>query len=121
MTCISNTMLNKSGKSRHHCLIPDLRGNAFSFSSLNMMLAVGLSYIAFILLRYVPSVGFPGGASGKEPTCQCRQHKRHMLNPWVRKIPWRRSWQPTPVFLPGESHGQRSLVGYNPKHPNEAT
>ena len=34
--------------------------------------------------------------------------------PWVGKIPWRRAWQPTPVFLPGESHGQRSLVGYGP-------
>ena len=36
------------------------------------------------------------------------------FNPWVGKIPWRREWQPTPVFLPGESHGQRSLVGYSP-------
>ena len=35
-------------------------------------------------------------------------------NPWVGKIPWRRAWQPTPVFLPGESHGQRSLAGYSP-------
>ena len=35
-------------------------------------------------------------------------------DPWVRKIPWRREWQPTPVFLPGESHGQSSLVGYSP-------
>ena len=35
-------------------------------------------------------------------------------NPWVRKIPWRRKWQPTPVFLPGEYHGQRSLAGYSP-------
>ena len=35
--------------------------------------------------------GFPGGASGKEPTCQCRRHKRWGFNPWVRKIPWRRS------------------------------
>ena len=34
--------------------------------------------------------------------------------PWVRKIPWKRTWQPTPVFLPGESHGQRSLAGYSP-------
>ena len=33
------------------------------------------------------------------------------FDPWVRKIPWRRAWQPTPVFLPGESHGQRSLAG----------
>ena len=36
------------------------------------------------------------------------------LNAWVGKIPWRRKWQPTPVFLPGEPHGQRSLVGYSP-------
>ena len=56
---------------------------------------------------------FPGGASGKEPTCQCRRCKRLGFNPWVRKIPWRRKWQPTPVFLPGESHGQRSPVGYS--------
>ena len=37
--------------------------------------------------------------------------KRHGFNPWVRKIPWRRAWQPTAVFLPGDSHGQRSLAG----------
>ena len=62
----------------------------------------------------VQSVGFPGGASGKEPASQNRRHKWHEFNPWVGKIPWRRAWQPTPVFLPGESHGQRSLVGYGP-------
>ena len=39
---------------------------------------------------------------------------RHRFDPWVRKIPWRRQWHPTPIFLPGESHGQRSLVGYSP-------
>ena len=44
----------------------------------------------------------------------CRRHKRHWFDPWVRKIPWRRKWQPTPLFLPGEFHGQRSLVGYSP-------
>ena len=57
---------------------------------------------------------FPGGASGKEPTFQCRRRKRREFNPWVRKISWRRAWQLTPVFLPGESHGQWSLEGYNP-------
>ena len=63
---------------------------------------------------YLP--GFSDGASGKEPTCQCRRHKRCGFNPWVGKIPWRwrRAWQPTPAFLPEESHGQRSLVGYSP-------
>ena len=58
--------------------------------------------------------GFPGGASGKESTCQCRRHKRLRFNPWVRKFPWRRKWQPTPVSLPGKFHGHRSLVGYRP-------
>ena len=43
-----------------------------------------------------------------------RRHKGPVLNPWVRKIPWRRKWQSTPVSLPGESHGQRSLAGYIP-------
>ena len=56
--------------------------------------------------------GFPGGASGKEPACQCRRHRDVGLIPG--KIPWRRKWQPTPVFLPGESHGQRSLEGCSP-------
>ena len=57
--------------------------------------------------------GFLNGTSGKERSCQCRRHKRHRLDPWIRKIPWRRAWQRTPEFLPGESHGQRSLVGYS--------
>ena len=50
--------------------------------------------------------GFPGGStSGKESTCQCRRHKRRGFNPYVRKIPWSRKWQPAPVFLPGQFHG----------------
>ena len=53
----SKTMLNSSGESGHHCPIPDFRGNAFNFSPpLRIMFAVGLSYIAFIMLRYVPSI-----------------------------------------------------------------
>ena len=58
--------------------------------------------------------GFPGGAGGKEPTCQCRRCMRLKFYPSVRKIPWRRKWQPTPVFLPGEFHRQRSLVDSSP-------
>ena len=57
---------------------------------------------------------FPGGFGDKELACQCRRHRRHGLDPWVGKIPWRRAGQPTPVFLPGESHGQRGLVSYSP-------
>ena len=52
-----------------------------------------------------------GKLSGKESACQCR---RHEFSPWVGKIPWRKKWLPTPVFLPGESHGQRSLEDYSP-------
>ena len=55
--------------------------------------------------------GFPGDPGDKEPTCQCRKFKKCGFSPWVGKIPWSRAWQPTRVFLPGESHGQRSLVG----------
>ena len=51
----------------------------------------------------------------KEPACHCKRCKRHEFDPWVGKIPWRRAWQSTPVFLPGESHGQRNLVGYSPQ------
>ena len=57
------------------------------------------------------SVDFPGGSGGKSICLQCR---RLGFDPWVRKIPWRRKWQPTVVLLPGKSHGQRSLVGYSP-------
>ena len=56
-------------------------------------------------------VGFPRGTSGKEPAYQCRRRKKYRFDPWVRKIPWRRAWQPTPVFLPGESYGQKSMAG----------
>ena len=63
----------------------------------------------------LPEQGFPGGASGKEAACQCTRLKRHRFHhPWVGKIPWRRSRQPTPVFLPGKSHAQRSLESYGP-------
>ena len=52
----SKTMFNTDGESEHPCLVPDFRGNAFNFSPLRIMFALGLSYIAFIMLRYVPSI-----------------------------------------------------------------
>ena len=67
-------------------------------------------FFVLILLKY----GLPRWLSGKEPTCQCRRHRRPEFDPWVGKIPWRKKWQPTPVFVPGESRSQRSLVGYSP-------
>ena len=54
---------------------------------------------------------FPGGSMVKESACQCR---RHRFDPWVKKIPQRKKWQPSPVFLPGKSPGQRILVDYSP-------
>ena len=64
-------------------------------------------------------VGFPGDASGKEPTCQCRRHNRCGFNPWIGTSPLRSKRQPTPVFLPEEFHGQRSLAGYSPEDRKE--
>ena len=55
-----------------------------------------------------------GGTSGQKPACQCRKLKRRGFDPWVEKIPWSRAWQPPPVSLPGEFHGQRSPGGLQP-------
>ena len=60
------------------------------------------------------------GTSGKESACQCRRCERHEFDPWVRKIPWTRAWQPTATFLPGEFHGQRSLAGCSSRVPKES-
>ena len=57
-------------------------------------------------------MGFLGGSDSKRSACQCRRHKRREFDPSVWKIPWRRKWQSTPLFLLGEFHGQRSLAGY---------
>ncbi|XDA89333.1 hypothetical protein R6Z07M_018977 [Ovis aries] len=56
----------------------------------------------------------PWWLSSRESIFQGRRFKRHGFDPWIRKILWKRKWQPTPVFLLGKSHGQRSLVGYSP-------
>ena len=57
--------------------------------------------------------GFPGGSVVKNLPASLPA-RRLRCDPWVRKIPWRGKWQPTPIFLPGKSHGQRSLAGYSP-------
>ena len=82
------------------------------------MVRVGISKIVvetttegFLGKGYHKNRGFPSGTVGKEVSCQCR---RHEFDPWVGKILWSRKWQRTPVFLPGEFHGQRSLEGCNP-------
>ena len=69
--------------------------------------------VLFSFFYLYEKMGFPGGTSGKEPACQCRRCKRCGFDPWVRKISWR-TQQPTPVFLSGEYHGQRSLPVSSP-------
>ena len=63
---------------------------------------------------WVSEPGLPWWLSGKESVCWCRRCRRLRFSPWVGKVPWRRVWQPTPLFLPGESLGQRSLAGNSP-------
>ena len=62
-------------------------------------------------------LGFLGGSDGKEPTGNVGD--LDLIDPWVGKIPWKRKWQPIPVSLPGEFHGQRSLAGYSPQGHRE--
>ena len=69
---------------------------------------------------YASPLGFPACHGGKDSASQCRRCQRRGFHPWVRNIPWRRTWQPTPALLPGESHGQRSLVGYSLWGPKES-
>ena len=94
-------------------------GVAIAFSELIYWIIILCQALAkcptYFIVSIHPIRGFPGGASGKEPACQCRRHRRHGLHPRVGMIPWRRKCQPTPVFLPGESNGQRSLSGCSPQ------
>ena len=68
------------------------------------------SQIRFKFYALHKILGFPGGSAVKN--LAANQGRRCRFDPWVGKIPYRRKWQPTPVFLPGKSHGQRSLEGY---------
>ena len=78
-------------------------------------LCIYIIYIHYLYILHIHTHHFPGGASGKEPACQCSRLRRRGFDPSVRKIPWRRAQQSTPVFLPGESHGQKIQAGYSPQ------
>ena len=84
---------------------------------LTISLSAAIWPTKIVELKYLlssPVQGFTGGTSGKEPAHQRRRYRRRRFDPRAGKIPCRRAWQPTPVFLPGESHAQRSLEGYSP-------
>ena len=100
--------------------IPDLFPSSGQYLRVSFKTTPGVSlgFCWYFIIAILP-LGLPRWFSGKEPACQCRRHKRCGFNPWVRKIPWSRRWQPTPVSLPGESHGQRSLAGYSPRDRKE--
>ena len=76
-----------------------------------VVLWLGLYHISW---RYFRWKGIPWWFRDKESTCNGGDAEDTGSNPWVRKIPWKKKWQPTPVFLPGKSHGQRSPAGYSP-------
>ena len=92
--------------------------NIFPCAMQKILFLIYFTYSSLYLLVPYPK-RFPGGASDREPACQCRRHKRHGFDPWVEEIPWKRTWQLTSVFLPGESHGQRSQAGYSPQSHKE--
>ena len=88
--------------------------NTFTFNILTATkegLATWHNHTKLLYLLNIAFLGLPWWLSGKESTCQCR---RSGFDLWVKKIPWRREWQPTSVFLPGKPHGQRGLGGYHP-------
>ena len=80
-----------------------------------LSLSLGISMKEMNTLR--ETQGLPWWFRGQSVCPQCGGPG---FDPWVRKIPWRRKWQPTPVFLPGESHGWRSLLGYSPRGHKES-
>ena len=94
-----NTLLLKPSQSD---VWPALEGQFYCFQS---------PVLSFQQLPISTPQGLPWCLSDKESSCQCR---RCGFDPWVRRIPWRRKWQHTSVFLPGKFHGQRSPVGYSP-------
>ena len=99
VTLISIWILGSIGQ-----FLQKMTAGTFFLLEITFNLSVNFRYIAILM-------NFPGGSDGKNICLQCG---RPGFKPWVGKIPWRRKWQPTPVFLPGKSHGRRSLAGYSP-------
>ena len=92
--------------------LPTTHSLSFSNVLLNWIFAWPRSFSSFNILHMTN--GLPRWSRGKETACQCIRLRRRGFSPQVGMILWNRKWQPTPVFLPGESHGHRSLMGYSP-------
>ena len=94
-----------------HSFLPDIWCHRFAFSmSMCIYKLIVLNDVIFYFI-FMQVVRFPRWLSGKESACQCR---RWRFDFWVGKVLWRRKWQPTLVYLPVKSHGQRSLAGFSP-------
>ena len=87
---------------------------SLSLELLTPLVYTELVFFPPLICLSVLSFGLPRWCSGKESAGLGRRHKRGGFDPWVGKMPWRKKWQPTPVFLPGKSNGQRNLVGSSP-------
>ena len=107
------------------CVILFLRYVGITILSNLTLMLIGHNFRKYKLLKTkyihlpVDRVFQVGSICGKESTCQCRRWKRHEFDPWVGKMPWNRKEQPTPVFLPGKFHRERSLTGYSPWNHKE--
>ena len=89
--------------------VPFFRGSSQARDRTQVSHIAGRFFTSWATRDIIQNVSFPGGASDREPACWCRRHRRFRFDPSVGKFSWRRKWQPTPVFLPRKSHGQRSL------------
>ena len=100
---LSESLFNQKSSFKEMLKVLEIEGaEQYPFITILMKILLNI----FVLIQVV--------LSGKEPTCKCRRLKRHRFDPWVGKIHWRKAWQSTPVFLPGESHEQASMAGYKP-------
>ena len=116
-------MLSRSQrKEKFPKLILQLKAGVYKNNSVGISRALNTKENIFLYLtlevNIPPNYGsvFPGGSDGKESACHGR---RPRFDPWVRKMPWRREWLPTPIFLPRKFRGQGGLVGYSPRGHQE--
>ena len=102
--CNKGSEISQLQKTNYYMIpfIPGIQGSQIQRRKIKWQVLRGQGKERMWSCYLMDMMGIPGGASGKEPTGQCRSQKRHGFNPCVGKISWRRPWQPTPVFLPGE-------------------
>ena len=105
------------GELKGFCLLGSWTEDFLFLLKVTILLLLLLFFFLFVFWSFYFVLEY----SGKEPASQCRRCRRHGFHPWVGKIPYRRKWQPTPVFLPGKFHGQQNLVGYSPWGHKELT